>query len=426
MLGWHRQGQDGGFVPARRLSPRHRDVNHDGYPDLVAVFRLSDRELRALLDGQVAQIEVHGIYRDGIFVRTFTALGSVAEDGTPLSQCVDLNDQAGTLVGKRCIWTSAEGSDFKPIDVNGLVEDLNQDLADSGLEIASVSAVVVEAYGGVGEKGANHNTTGCSSTGGSGGPAGYAQVVMSVADLPDGIYIYPGEAGNNDRAGGAGTVVSAVDLAGLSASQLGSTSAQDIVNTGVMALAGGGGGGGNGHVSSGSCHHGGDGGGGGVAIASTSGIVAATGGDGTKGDPGSGGSCAGGGEGGGNHGQAGSDGIGGPGGRSNDSQGKGVGGGPYWNGWSTADSAIYSNTAWTYGAGGYNGNPGGRGGGGCGGGGSANGSGDGHRGGGGGGGSVAIPPTIDPSLISGDLIKGQTAGKSEIVLTFQVLPSSSE
>ena len=436
VFGWDKQGNDGGFVKAKRLSGA-RDLNGDGHRDRIAVFKLNDEDFRVLRDGEVVQVWVEGIYRDGNFLRPFVAVGSVPDVGAaPADYCAAiLSSQFGIPEGVRCLWDSAANSDFKPIDVPSLVADLNSELASTNLQIAPDSAAVMEIYGGKGERGKSRGGSGvdCNAKPGEGGRAGYARIILNVSDIPPNLYIYPaertGESENGGhRSGGAGTVAASVDLSTLSLDQLQSNSVTTIATVGIMAIGGGGGGGGDGHVTNGgtSCHHGGDGGAGGSAIASTSTILAisAPGNDGTRGDPGFGGSCE---RGGGGGGTAGSDGIGGPGGRP-EQDGSGVGGGPLWEGWSTEDDELYTPTKWAFGAGGYNQHGGGRGGGGCGGGGSAQGGSNAHKGGGGGGGSMVIASTVSEGSINPELIYGEPTVENEyssqMVVTFEVKPVS--
>jgi hypothetical protein len=46
VFGWSKQGRDGRFVEAVRMPHASRDVNGDGHPDRIAVFRLSDPDFR--------------------------------------------------------------------------------------------------------------------------------------------------------------------------------------------------------------------------------------------------------------------------------------------------------------------------------------------------------------------------------------------
>lgn len=422
VLGWSRQGRDGGYVPAIRLSRALRDVNGDGYRDRIAVFRLSDPDFHALQGGAVVQIELRGIHHDGVFGRAFVAQAPVVADSDPISACTAVTNQQGVLVGERCIWTTADGSGLKPIQVEPLVDGLNQALVTASFEIVPSSAVVIEAFGGAGMGGGRQVSGSCTAYGGSAGAAGYARTTLSAGALPPDLCIYPGGSAVNGGEGGAGSVVASADLNTVSVDALQATTADALADAGIIiALGGGGGGGGKGGLSDQNteCHHGGDGGAGGTAIASVAGAVAGGGVDGTRGDYGSGGNGAGG----GGH-PAGSDGTGGPGGIGYaKANGKGTGGGPLWAGWTTADNADYASTAWTYGAGGFDNTNAGSGGGGFGGGGSGDGSGDAHKGGGGGG-SFATRATLDSSTIDADLIYGKAAGSSQIVVTFQLFPSA--
>jgi hypothetical protein len=311
----------------------------------------------------------------------------------------------------------ADGSAFKPIVMNQLIDDLNQGLATTNLEIAPDSAVVIEAYGGHGRQGENVSGDCGVAQGGSGGPPGYARTILVVSDLPDELWIYPGESGSNGGAGGAGTVLSSIDLVDLTAVQLSSSDPADLVATGILAIAGGGGGKGNLTNDNTECHHGGDGGAGGSAIADISEDAVGAGGDGTRGTPGGGGEGTG-----GSGNPAGTEGIGGPGGISyNEASGTGIGRGPLWAGWSTSDNPEYASDAWDFGAGAFHGSNAGSGGGGFGGGGAADGSGDAHKGGGGGGGSFAMPATLLDATIDGDLIYGPSTA-AMVIVSFQVVP----
>lgn len=60
VFGWSKQRRDGGFVEAVRMPHASGDVNGDGNPDRIAVFRLSDPDFQALAEGEVAQVEVSG------------------------------------------------------------------------------------------------------------------------------------------------------------------------------------------------------------------------------------------------------------------------------------------------------------------------------------------------------------------------------
>jgi len=415
VFGWSEQGRDGGFVPAAWASRKLRDVDGDGHRDRIVVFRLSDADFHALFEQQdVAQIEVRGVYQDGLFQRAFVSQAMVVEDGDPISGCAAVQGQNGATTGVRCSWQKADGTAFKPIISEDLVSALNQDY---GNQIGDQSVVVIEAYGGEGEHGSNNNEhIECTAKGGDGGAAGYARTILTVVGLPADLFIYPGKGGDAHQAGGAGTVVASVDLADLSAEELGATAPADVVAAGVLAIGGGGGGGGSGRDVNTDCYHGGYGGDGGVAIADTSGDVIGAGADGTHGDPGSGGDGSG-----GAGDPAGSDGIGGPGGQGQGSSSHTTGGGPLWAGWSSSDDASYTSSAWTYGAGGTNAGLGGAGGGGFGGGGQATGEGYNHQGGGGGGGSMAMQSTVAESTIQGDgLIHGPNA-TSQVKVTFQFL-----
>jgi hypothetical protein len=415
VFGWSEQGRDGGFVPAVWASRKLRDVDGDGHRDRIVVFRLSDPDFQALSEQQdVAQVEVRGVYQDGLFQREFVSQAMVVEDGDPISGCAAVQGQEGTTTGVRCSWQKADGSAYKPINLEDLVSELNQEF-DS--EIDQQSVAVLEAYGGKGEKGSNNSSIlECTAKGGDGGAAGYARTILTVADLPADLFIYPGKSGDEHQAGGAGTVVASVDIAGLTKDQLESTTPADVVADGVLAIGGGGGGGGSGRDVNTECYHGGYGGAGGVAIADTSGDAMGAGADGTHGDPGSGGDGSG-----GDGDPDGSNGIGGPGGEGQGSSTDKTGGGPLWAGWSSTDDASYTSNAWAYGAGGTNAGLGGAGGGGFGGGGQAKGKDYNHQGGGGGGGSMAMQSTVAEDTIQGDgLIHGPNA-ESQVKLTFQFL-----
>lgn len=422
VFGWSRQGRDGGYVPAKRLRTL-RDVNGDGHRDRIAVFKLSEPDFQALFEGEVVRVELRGVWRDDLFHREFVAQTNVVGDSDPISACAKVENQEGALVGERCLWPIADGSAYKPIVVDQLVDDLNQGLANAGLEIAPGSAVVIEAYGGEGYAGGKSGGgDSCTAKGGDGGAAGYARTIVSVADLPSDLLIYPGNGATEIRQGGAGTVVSSVNLADLSATQLNATAPADLESAGIVAIAGGGGGGGSGNISSTDCHHGGDGGAGGSAIADPSGLVVVAGADGTRGDPGGGGGQDGAGTG-GSGSPIGSNGIGGPGGAGAAKSNSGVGGGPLWDGWSSADNPLYTTDEWVFGAGAYPSDNAGAGGGGFGGGGAAKGGGSAHNGGGGGAGSFAVRAAIASSDIAADLIYGppdQSEASSLVVVTFEV------
>lgn len=406
------------------------DVNGDGFPDRVIAFPLSDVAFAKLYDGGAAQGELRGIYKDGLLAREFRAYGTVAEDTDPASSCTGVDNQQGVLSGERCIWQTANGGAYKPIDLASLVDELNQALANASLEIAGDSAVVLEAYGGQGHHGHQDAGAFCTASGGDSGPAGYARTIWKLSDLEgnsfgsSGLFVYPSVPTSSTSEGGASTVVSFVNLADLNnQSELDITTPSGAGDAGILAIAGGGGGGGPGALADDKdeCNGGGNGGAGGIAIADTSDNAVGTGGTGGSGDPGHGGAGTG-----GSGYPAGTDGIGGPGGIAYDdaTQSEGNGDGPLWSGWSTADNLIYTSSAYQVGAGGYNQNKSGSGGGGFGGGGAAKGHGDNHKGGGGGGGSFAVKSTIEDTAQGVDALILGSPGQyqSEVAVTFQVTP----
>lgn len=414
-----------GLYPADNASHSSKDLNGDGILDREVSFKIGDKQFQELLDGTVVQGELRGIYSDGLS-REFRAYDTVQEDGDPSSSCSAVFDSEGALIAERCIWRTADGANYKPIDLPLLVSELNQGLENSTLQIGSESVVVLEAYAGKGHHG-QKDVFDCTAPGGDGGLAGYARAIGTVevlGSLSSNLYIYPGISGGKDSEGGAGTIVSIVNLASLTEDELDSTSAKNLPALGILAIAGGGGGG-PGDVSDDGtqCHGGGNGGAGGTALSSTSGNATGQGGVGGGGGFGSGGLGVG-----GTGTPAGTGGIGGPGGLPYTSvTAQGTGGGPLWSGWSTSDDIIYSSTTFLTGVGAYNPNKGGSGGGGFGGGGAADGHNHNHKGGG--GGSFAIQSTVNTTATGvSALILGNpsSAFTQQIALTIQVIADSSE
>ncbi|NIO11265.1 MAG: hypothetical protein GTO40_25925, partial [Deltaproteobacteria bacterium] len=193
------------------------------------------------------QGELRGVYDTGLVHREFVAYDTLVEDSDdPASSCAALNNQQSTVVGMRCIWQTADGSAYKPIDLTSLVASLNQNLASASLEITQNSGVVLEAYGGMGHHGHQQEGSCGTAPGGNGGFRGYARTLWSLDALQavnTELYIYPGESGAVVGEGGAGTIIATVDLSSLTSQQLSSTDSNEVEDLGILAIAGGGGGG---------------------------------------------------------------------------------------------------------------------------------------------------------------------------------------
>ena len=388
---------------ARANGFKMRDVNEDGFEDLLARFDVTETGLR---EASARDAVLTGGLKDGrsVFTAYDSSLG-VTDD--PASNCANLMS-SGDVIGVRCTFTTSMDGNA-PLDVAGLVSELNEKLASAGLSVQDNTPVVVELFGGHGHDGAKGTTSvGKKCKAGSGGGRGYARTIRQVSDLenlgPD-LYLYVAEDGPADQRGGAACVLSAQDLDDIGSGQLQNPSAAKII-----AIGAGGGGGGHGNADGLECKNGHDGGGGSdIATASTSGDVSTPGYGGSEGGAGYGGNPS-----------SEDPGLGGPGYGDGTAGGDGIGGfgsnaDATWNG-----AAL---TSWTPGEGGAGADSGkaGGGGGGFGGGGGA-GKSNGHYGGGGGGGGYARKATVAVNSVPSDLILGPSydPGYGAISLTFSL------
>ena len=323
------------------------------------------------------------------------------------------------------------------------VINLHLVLGASGKEIGfSTSPVVVEAWGGVGGKGADDYVIFKVCTGGSGGERGYARTTLFFSDLDqklrdDLLYLYVARSGpNSDRRGGKGGPSSVVIGQPLEDQSLPNLNSPELDRVIVAGAGSGGGSACGGGIGGRDGRGGGDGG---CAISATVQVDEADCGGGAvdnitgKGGDGGGGSTGGKGgsflfPGGGGFGGSGEmdlrgeNGLGGFGGRNWFDSG--------WIGW---DNSDLTHEEWGPGSGGL-GDPsastfasGGGGGGGFGGG----GGGDvgpfvENFGGGGGGGAWALRATADESSVPFVGRNGLSGREGAIVLSFGLVPETTQ
>jgi hypothetical protein len=164
-----------------------RDVNKDGFEDLLARFDVAETGLREASERDAV---LTGALKDGRIVTTFIAYDSslgVTDD--PASNCANRTSN-GAIVGVRCTFTTSMDGNA-PLDVAGLVSSLNENLASEGLSIQDDTPVVVELFGGHGHDG-GHSTTDLGKTckGCSGGVRGYARkVTVAVNSVPSDLIL---------------------------------------------------------------------------------------------------------------------------------------------------------------------------------------------------------------------------------------------
>ena len=130
----------------RARKTKKRDVNDDGFLDLLARFKVEGTGLREA-EQRDAVLTV-GL-KDGVTVFTFydTSLGVVG--GEPTSSCQTVFDGAD-VVGYRCTYTGSLTNNNAPLNVAGLVDNLNSLLGNAGSIDSSSATVVMESTGKVG------------------------------------------------------------------------------------------------------------------------------------------------------------------------------------------------------------------------------------------------------------------------------------
>lgn len=377
------------------------DVNHDGFDDRLLVFRTANTSLRK-------GVHTVGVLRGNLVDgEEFKALDSVV-GSDPVDSCLDIDNGLG-IIGVQCSFIKS----LAPLDLVSLIGDINAELAETtNLKIDDSTIVAVEAWGGKGHKGNKEECTyDNDASPGDGGARGYSKTAQTVADLYDlsanseSLYLYAGEDGPDNQAGGSSSILIGQDLT--------ASSSQTPAEANVVVIAAAGGGGGKGHCSNDTAYGGYHGGNGATAQASTGGADSAAGDDAAQNHAGGGGNSDQGGKGGsgGDDGDDGKDGVGGFG-------SKGLAG---FNG------SSLTTGDWSEGEGGEGGNgeSGGGGGGGFGGGGGGGGNKD-HKGGGGGGGGWATQATVAASQFDSGIVLGPSfdPGIPQVTITFQVVDLS--
>jgi len=382
-------------APANRVRVDLKDVDRDGHDDLLAWFRMRDT---GLVEGEDAYAIIRGGFRAGGRFRATDVLASDTDACEPVVDGVN-------TVGLRCTYAAS----VTPIDFITLVSDLNAERSSGSID--ADSAVVLEAWGGLGHEGKDEDVD-CHP--GDGGDRGYARSLQTVAGIEalasneTDFYVYVAEDGSGNQHSGSASVVVGKAITFIASNDVTVPDAER-----VFAVAGGGGGGGKDSDTGcpfNPCVSGRSGGDGAVAIATTASDSSTAGEDGSNDHKGHGGNSDGEGAGGAknSNGDAGTDGVGGFG-----SQGLA--------GW--AGSSLTSDD-WGHGQGGEGGSgeKAGGGGGGFGGGGGGDGGGQ-HKGGGGGGGSWARQSLVgDGDLPSDNLVLGSSydPGTPVVTLTFEL------